>query len=206
MMEYRIAKKIDIPSCASLYIDGFRQQLHSIFGKNICENLFVDFLSFVSRVEKDGFIVACENNNVVGFSIMTKNPVKFFLKISLLSFFPCIWGMLSGRYRGINIYKGLSSFFDFLKFFNVSKKAGKKYKKAGQVITMVVSENMRGQGIGGKLLNAGIEYLKKHTSTVKLEVRADNAPAIHLYKKNGFFELGRVKSKVGTSIIMIKNL
>ncbi len=196
----------DLPEVAKLYVDGFKHQLHTIFGRHIPEKIFIDFLYRVRKLEKNGFIVACENGKIIGFTIMSVNPFKLYAKIFLLSFFPSVYSLISGRYSGICFHKALKSFLDFVKFSQKSSFADKKYKNAGQVITMVVCESMRGRGIGGNLLHRGLDYLKKSKNTVKLEVRQDNFPAVHLYKKNGFVEIGIVHSKVGCSLIMVKHL
>jgi len=205
-VEYRTAINSDLPECARLYIDGFKHQLHTIFGRHIPEKMFIDFLSYVRKLEKNGFIVACENGKIAGFTIMSVNPLNIYLNVFFLSFFPSLFNFISGKYSGICFHKVLTSLFDFVKFFRKSSIADRKYHDAGQVITMVVCESMRGRGIGGNLLKNGLDYLKKHTDTVKLEVRQDNLPAIQLYKKNQFVEIGEVHSKVGTSLVMVRHL
>ncbi|MGB9642905.1 MAG: GNAT family N-acetyltransferase [Candidatus Ratteibacteria bacterium] len=205
-MEYRTARISDLREVARLYIDGFKYQLHTIFGRHIPEKIFIDFLSRVRKFEKNGFIIACENKEIIGFTIMSVNPFNLYGKIFLLSFFPSVFSLISGKYRGICFHRALKSFFDFVRFSQKSSIANKKYKDAGQVITMVVCETMRGRGIGGHLLLQGLDYLKKYKKFVKLEVRQDNLPAIHLYKKNGFIETGVIHSKVGSSFVMVKHL
>lgn len=47
------------------------------------------------------------------------------------------------------------------------------------------------QGIGGRLMEALIAYAKAHgIEIINLEVRSDNAAAIHLYEKFGFQKTG----------------
>lgn len=52
----------------------------------------------------------------------------------------------------------------------------------------------RGKKLGTKLMEAGIEWLKKETKVewLDLNVFSHNLPAIALYKKLGFKEVGRV--------------
>ncbi|MHC3449062.1 N-acetyltransferase family protein, partial [Pediococcus pentosaceus] len=54
-----------------------------------------------------------------------------------------------------------------------------------------VLKEFSGQGIGSMLLAEIINYAKSiNLEILELEVRTDNIPAIHLYKKFGFKEYG----------------
>lgn len=56
-----------------------------------------------------------------------------------------------------------------------------------------VDEDFQGRGIGGKLMEALLDLADNwyNIARVELTVYADNAGAIHLYKKLGFVEEGR---------------
>lgn len=59
------------------------------------------------------------------------------------------------------------------------------------MMNLAVSPNYRRQGIGERLIQTLIAELKiRGTSCLTLEVRASNAPAIALYKKMGFSQVG----------------
>ena len=59
---------------------------------------------------------------------------------------------------------------------------------------MSVRADARGQGVGGALLAAAIEWAGEHGFTrIELYVYARNAPAIALYEKHGFVTEGRRK-------------
>ena len=56
---------------------------------------------------------------------------------------------------------------------------------------IVVKKSCRNKGIGGELLEALIELCEDlHIKTLTLEVDTANEPAIHLYEKFGFKNLG----------------
>ena len=56
---------------------------------------------------------------------------------------------------------------------------------------IVVKKSHRNRGIGGELLESLIEFCSDlHMKTFTLEVDVSNAPAIHLYEKFGFKNLG----------------
>jgi ribosomal-protein-alanine N-acetyltransferase len=61
-----------------------------------------------------------------------------------------------------------------------------------QVMTIAVDGAHQGHGLGRRLLTALIEHAREvGAGQVLLEVRVDNAPAIHLYESLGFVMLGR---------------
>lgn len=57
--------------------------------------------------------------------------------------------------------------------------------------TVAVKKEMRGRGIGDKLINRVADYcVTENCGALSLEVRVSNTPAINLYLKNGFVNLG----------------
>lgn len=59
------------------------------------------------------------------------------------------------------------------------------------LLNLCVSRRLQGQGHGRHLLRHLCEYSRKEKmSVVTLEVRESNAPAIHLYRSEGFRALG----------------
>ena len=63
----------------------------------------------------------------------------------------------------------------------------------GYINNVAVDERFRRQGVAGELLAAFIRFGKARLAFLTLEVRASNAPAIALYAKHGFREVGRRK-------------
>ncbi|MBO5868002.1 MAG: ribosomal protein S18-alanine N-acetyltransferase [Oscillospiraceae bacterium] len=63
---------------------------------------------------------------------------------------------------------------------------------AADMMNLAVSPDFRQQGIGQALVNALVEYLQqKKLIALLLEVRVSNIPAISLYEKMGFVQIGR---------------
>ncbi len=61
-----------------------------------------------------------------------------------------------------------------------------------EIMNIVVRKSFRHQGIGQELLEELIDLAKEtNLECLKLEVNEKNFPAIKLYKKNGFEEVGR---------------
>ncbi len=59
---------------------------------------------------------------------------------------------------------------------------------------LAVREACRRQGVAQAILGSYLRYGEENLAFITLEVREDNAPAIALYAKNGFTEVGRRKN------------
>jgi ribosomal-protein-alanine N-acetyltransferase len=65
----------------------------------------------------------------------------------------------------------------------------------GELLQILVDSDRRRQGLGSCLLKKGLEHLKKSRAVCCfLEVRASNTGAAALYRKTGFYEIGRRKN------------
>ncbi len=81
----------------------------------------------------------------------------------------------------------------------------------GYVTNIAVTKAARGKGIGENLVDALINFAKEKKLTfISLEVRESNVPAISLYTKCGFLEVGKRKNfyqnPTENAIIMTKEL
>ena len=62
----------------------------------------------------------------------------------------------------------------------------------GSIGNIACLPQYRGRGAGGKILDGLVQIAKSRgTSSIFLEVRPSNTPAIRLYQSRGFAELGR---------------
>jgi len=79
-----------------------------------------------------------------------------------------------------------------------------------EIMNIVVKKSSRKKGIGQQLLNRLIELVKESERTIiYLEVNSNNEPAIQLYQKNGFTEIGRRKKyyhQTDDAILLQKNI
>lgn len=64
----------------------------------------------------------------------------------------------------------------------------------GYINNVAVDEKYRRQGIADELISAFVRFGRAKLAFLTLEVRASNAPAIALYAKHGFAEVGRRKN------------
>jgi len=83
-----------------------------------------------------------------------------------------------------------------------------------ELVTIAVDPKWRKKGVGAALLRAAFEDLLMTPATkMFLEVAADNASALALYRKHGFAEIGRrdgyyprLDGKPATALVMSRNL
>lgn len=64
----------------------------------------------------------------------------------------------------------------------------------GYINNVAVSKDYRRQGIADELIAAFVRFGQAKLAFLTLEVRASNVPAIALYAKHGFVEVGRRKN------------
>ena len=64
----------------------------------------------------------------------------------------------------------------------------------GYINNVAVDEKFRRQGVADELISAFVRFGQAKLAFLTLEVRASNAPAIALYAKHGFGEVGRRKN------------
>lgn len=64
----------------------------------------------------------------------------------------------------------------------------------GYIDNIAVERSARRHGVGDELLDVFCRFAAEHLSFLTLEVRASNEPAIALYLKHGFEQVGRRKN------------
>ena len=89
-----------------------------------------------------------------------------------------------------------TSFFVFLENEKIIGYAGlQTVLDEGYVTNIAVTKEARGRGIGKALVETLVAFAKdKSLAFISLEVRQSNAPAIALYKKFGFEDMGKRKA------------
>jgi ribosomal-protein-alanine N-acetyltransferase len=83
-----------------------------------------------------------------------------------------------------------------------------------ELMTIAVDPKRRNKGLGAALLNACLaDLMTTSAKRLFLEVAADNAPAIALYRRHGFVEIGRrtgyyprPDGQPATALVMARNL
>jgi ribosomal-protein-alanine N-acetyltransferase len=83
-----------------------------------------------------------------------------------------------------------------------------------ELVTIAVAPKWRGKGIGGALLDAAFaDLMLSSAKKIFLEVAADNASALALYRRRGFAEIGRRRGyyprpdgEPATALVMARDL
>ena len=92
---------------------------------------------------------------------------------------------LAYPYAALGIYQGRE-----LQGFYITLETDIANHKELTLMEIVVASQSQGQGFGDSLLVHLIQQAKaRKVAEIWLEVRASNAPAIHLYKKHGFAQI-----------------
>lgn len=204
MTVYRRVRKEDLPWCSLIFRQAFYPQLRVLFGKHIPGELFFLLLKAFARMEKDGFIVSQSGGETSGFILVSSNMKRLLAKFMVFYFSGLMVKLLIGS---LKISPG-RLFFLWRQCFQFGRKSFRKRKnKCGQVIILAVNRKFRRQGLGRGLLCEGLTYLKsKGLNQVQLEVRADNEPALNLYRQAGFVIAGKIKTFLGISFIMTRTI
>ena len=75
------------------------------------------------------------------------------------------------------------------------------------ILQMWVAPNARGRGVGDTLLKAAIHWAMKYgASCVKLGATCGNTPAIRLYQRAGFVQLGGTEPIRAGSAVLAQNM
>lgn len=203
----RCARFSDLHQIAEIFKEAFAESIEFYFNNKIKSNAIEDIFKVVLLAEPHGFLVYEdeENKKIAGYICAITNIKKVWVSAVLsLSVFKWVLKWLLGLYGfGIKpIGKILFNKLDFFRFQN-------KYASdiSAQILSIGTRKNYRGKNIGSRLLEKGLNYLKtKGVKWVKLEVRPDNLPAIRLYKKFGFYQIGMSQDPQGKWIVMKKEL
>ncbi|MDC0535752.1 ribosomal protein S18-alanine N-acetyltransferase [Francisellaceae bacterium] len=80
--------------------------------------------------------------------------------------------------------------------------------KSARIYSIVIDHHFRGKGLAQQLLSEVINRVSSlDVSHIRLEVKVDNQPAIHLYNKLGFLPAGEIKkyySNNEDALMMVK--
>ncbi|SHM67784.1 Acetyltransferase (GNAT) family protein [Caldanaerovirga acetigignens] len=164
---------------------------------------FKDFFGLLMETFNGGFMVALNEGEVCGYIIMADDVRRLWVKAIFSGF---IFKIAAKALRGIygiglaTIYKVVKNKLYYLKF-EIST------EKTAQLLSIAVHPSHHGKGIGKKLLEAGLKYIKcMGIKKIKLEVRPDNKSALSIYEKYGFQKVGKAKDLQGDWLIMVKEL
>jgi len=214
MINYQIATERDIHFLAAMHTKGSRETLkRSLKEKTSMYEYFKDKVELFFNLEKEGVIVARDEEGIVGNIIVTKSMKRIKIMIIIKGYL-VKWAAkaIIGRYGlNIKILKKLMKIFMSLFLFTKhklqsGKSRGENLHSEAKIISVIVIEEKRKQGIGTELIKQACEYLSNQKIENVAITVAPNSDAKRLYEKLGFIDIGTYQESVGKSIYMIKRL
>jgi [ribosomal protein S18]-alanine N-acetyltransferase len=201
MLQIRQAQPTDLNAIAEVFVAAFAQSIeHSGAGPGAALAL-ADIFGLALRAEPGSLIVAESEGAIAGY-ILAPSDVGKLRKTALRQgrWLGVLWRFLTGRY-GVSLRTLRTVIAD-----KVSFQSGMQMHTEYQarILSVGVSPVFQGQGIGRAIISAGLEYLRgQGVNGVRLEVRPDNAPAVHLYESFGFRRRGEYSDSQGQWLVMI---
>jgi ribosomal protein S18 acetylase RimI-like enzyme len=86
--------------------------------------------------------------------------------------------------------------------------SGQKYRTQGdaQLLNVAVRPDARGRGVAKTLVEEGMRVMREAgIPEIRLEVRPWNAPALRVYERTGWREVGRTRDVEGEWVVMVAN-
>jgi ribosomal protein S18 acetylase RimI-like enzyme len=205
VIQYGQALPSDLPAIAELYQDAFPEALLAVFGRpRLPTVLVVDALTGVYESDPEAFGVAKEGDSLAGFIIMASDRRRlgkdlfFGGTLRRLAF---RW--VTGRYPGLGAAWTLRLARLVLDYLRAEKTPNFPNPMA-QVLSIVVSPASQRRGIGRRLTELALDHLRQaRIPSVRLEVDAAKTAPVHLYRKMGFQEAGRLPTPRGPALVMI---
>ena len=199
---YRPARAEDLPAIAEVFAAAFPQSVSHVAGELPQLDILSDLFGMALRAEPASLRVAECAGRVAGY-ILAPARLSRLRRAALLHGLGLriLWRWLWGHY-GVRGRALLIAAQDKLAFLRGERRFG---RGEARIFSVGVHPDFQGRGLGGGLLQAGLAYLESQgVPQVRLEVRPDNAPAVHLYEKTGFVARVEYADGQGSWLVMVK--
>ncbi len=201
-MRVRQAQPTDLPGVARVYLAAFPETIEQIGARRLQSAAVEDMMRVCLRAEPEGFLVAESEGVVAGYAVCPSRSDRIWrtaLREGHVA--AMLWRWVTGRY-GLGLRPALRLVMDKLHFWRASGVPGADCR--ARVLSIAVDPGFQGRGIGRRLLEAGLAYLRaREVPCVRLEVRPDNVPAKRLYEGLGFEPAGTVHDTRGPWLVMV---
>ncbi|HEY3396252.1 MAG TPA: GNAT family N-acetyltransferase [Armatimonadota bacterium] len=198
----RRATAADLPAVAAVFAAAFPESVDHVAGTLTTDAPLLDVFNLALEAEPEAFRVAELEGRVVGYVL---SPVRTSRLRTVAVWrghlLRGLWSWLTGRY-GVRVRALRLALADKISFLR-SQKVGEF--SDSRILSIAVHPDAQGGGVGRRLLEAGLEYLRQHhVPVVRLEVRPDNPSARHLYEQAGFEGRGTYEDAQGPWLVMTK--
>ena len=193
----------EIAAAVAVFLEAFHDGAAYIYGEPPRPDAMIDVWSFARDVEPGAFLAARDaNGELLGYAFITSS-VKGLRRQAIRRLAPLRWAWraLCGRY-GI-VWTHVARLFANK---NAFARSSGEFRTSGdaQLLNIATASSARGLGVASALVRAGLGYLRERGVTeLRLEVRPDNAPALSVYTRTGFAEVGRTRDAGGEWVVMI---
>lgn len=200
----RLARGDDMDAVAAIFAAAFPESLAHTFDRPPSTDLVADAFRLCHAADPAGFFVAEDDRGAVAGYIFAPPRLGSVWETALRQGYLWRWfsawlagGIPLGRRAAAALFANKAGFFGsaFDRRFNVP----------ARILSIAVHPAFRGQGVGGRLLRAGLRRLDAAgTAAVRLEVRPGNIAARKLYESAGFEPAGETKDSQGPWLIMLR--
>jgi ribosomal-protein-alanine N-acetyltransferase len=160
-----------------------------------------DVFALLLQALGPGFMVAVEEDKVVGYIVMAEDIRRLWIKsISSGSLLKMAVRTLAGKYglKLSTLYKIVKNKLLYMKFEVTTL-------TAAQILSVAVDPKHQSRGIGKSLIAEGLRYIDDlGIDRIKLEVRPENTAALKTYQKFGFVSRGIARDLQGDWIVMVR--
>ena len=192
----------EMAAAVAIFLEAFHESAAYVYGDPPRPEAMIDVWSFAREVEPGGFLAARDGEGtLLGYAFVTSSVSALRRQaIARLAPLRWAWRALCGRY-GIIWSRAARLFANKFAFARSSS----KFRTSGdaQLLNIATAATARGQGVAFALVSAGIAYLREQgVAELRLEVRPENAPALAVYTRAGFNEVGRTRDPGGEWVVM----
>jgi ribosomal protein S18 acetylase RimI-like enzyme len=193
----------DLPGVALVFMAAFPESIAHYIGHAIPPTVLVDLFSVCLAAESNAFFVAQVDERIAGyifapahFSRIMPTALRWGTVMRMAG------GWLSGQY-GFGLRPALVGARNW--FAVLHEAHDKEFFSDARILSIAVHPDFQGQKIGDGLMRQGLSYLAAcGVTSIRLEVRPENAAAVHLYQKYGFIARGSTRDTQGAWLIMLK--
>ena len=204
-VEYRNARREDLPGVGEVFLTAFPESVQHYVGHPIPPAVFADIFAICLDAEPEAFFVASVGGRIAGYNFAPSAFSRLVRTAIWRGHLARIaWCWLLRRY-GFGLHPVFVAARNWLSLLRDA--AEEQFASDARIFSIAVHPDFQGLGIGNGLMRAGLGYLaSRGVQRVRLEVRPQNAPAVHLYEKYGFTMVGRTRDTQGEWLIMLKDM
>jgi ribosomal protein S18 acetylase RimI-like enzyme len=204
-VRYRSADLDDLSGIAEVFLAAFPESVLHYVGHTIGTRVIEDAFAIALDAEPEALLVAETDGRIAGYAYA---PSKF-SNVARTAVFRCHLCRMFGRWisggYGVGLRPAWIAARNWLSIWRESREEA--LHAEARILSIAVSPDFQGMGIGTELMKRAMAYFAaKGEERVRLEVRPENAAAIHLYEKLGFETKGRTRDTQGDWLIMIREL